>query len=85
MSSIKQHCFLVRDFFVRQGKVLEVVAGGYVESALTQHDGKTNRKPRLAIGGAVGAKGDEKGALRLLCCDNNNLVVSFRLYFISCE
>ena len=29
-----------RDFFVRQGKALEVVAVGYVKSALTQHDGK---------------------------------------------
>ncbi len=48
----------MRDFFVRQGKVLEVVAGDYVERALTQHDGKRpNRKPGLAIGGAKPGKG----------------------------
>ena len=31
---------MARDFFVRQGKMLEVVAVGYVESILTQHGGK---------------------------------------------
>ena len=38
---IKKTKTLSSDFFVRHGKALEVVVKTYVESALTQHDGKS--------------------------------------------
>ena len=53
---------LAEVFFVRQGKELEVVAGGCVERHLTTTAGKrADRKPRLAIGGAKPGRREIKG------------------------